>query len=287
MTRDESGSVSGKRKKKARNSENPSDVTEEPTDGNVMGSSTDTIMTESADINGTMTETCHLFNCMGDHCYTNESLNKDSKNVTCSTYCALFRHNSSYFASMCDPHCRHHLCNDSAQDNCTIRCCTALGCSVDNGNEGNQTNNTTMPSTEVMSTASTTTTTTTLVYSEKKCRSFKCDGSDCFKTQTTAQTKQCQVGINHCELQKIVKNGAISYEAGCSNTCSTSTKSCAAITTADCFQECCNATNAGCCMKLDGQVRFNTAPLGQKGSILKLFTWAFFIIFVSRFISSS
>lgn len=91
----------------------------------------------------------------------------------------------------------------------------------------------------------------------------------------------------HMQLQKIVKNGVISYEAGCSNTCSSSTKSCATITTGDCFQECCNATNAACCMKLDGQVHFNTAPLVRKGSILKIFTCAFFVIFISRFLSST
>ncbi|KAM3933453.1 uncharacterized protein RB166_001251 [Leptodactylus fuscus] len=228
---------------------------------------------------------------MGDHCYRNETLPENYVNTTCPTYCALYRHNSSYYETMCDKHCIHHLCNDSAQDRCTINCCNSSECFMlsDNGNNGMQQNSTSMPSTPVMTTTSTTvpTTTTTIAYSDLKCRSFKCDGTDCYKTKTTAQTKQCRVGIKHCELQKMVKDGAISYEGGCSNTCSTSTKSCASITNGDCFQECCNATNTGCCMKLDGQVHFNAAPLVRKGSILKIFTCAFFVIFISRFLSSS
>ncbi|XP_040280375.1 uncharacterized protein LOC120995318 [Bufo bufo] len=233
---------------------------------------------------------CNFFNCMGQKCYENDSLSKSSGNATCPTYCAMLRHNSSFYESKCDEHCKHHLCNDSAQEGCTVRCCNSSGCSSsDSDNDGTLQNSTAMPSTVRMSTVAPTTPTTTanIVYSDKKCRAFKCEGADCFKSQTAAQAKLCQAGIAHCELQKMVRNGAISYEAGCSNTCSTSTKSCAAITTSDCFQECCSATNTGCCMKLDGQVHFNTAPLVRKGSILKIFSMAFFVIFVSRFISSS
>ncbi|XP_073526696.1 uncharacterized protein [Phyllobates terribilis] len=228
---------------------------------------------------------CHLYNCIGEHCYRNESLPGMYANSTCPTYCAMFQYNSSAYESMCDPHCYHHLCNNSVQNGCTIRCCNSSGCTP-------YSDNSTAPSTQVMSTATSTTTTattttTTIVYSDKKCRSFKCDGTDCYKTQTTAQTKQCQVGINHCELQKIVKSSSVSYEAGCSNTCFTSTKSCTTITNADCFQECCNATATACCMKLDGQVHFNTASLLPKGSVLKIFTCAFLVIFISHVMSSS
>ncbi|XP_073408137.1 uncharacterized protein [Dendrobates tinctorius] len=230
---------------------------------------------------------CLLYYCTGEGCYKNGSPSVNDANSTCPTYCAMLRHNSSAYESMCDPHCYHHMCNDSEQNGCTIHCCNSsgIGCTLNSGNS-------TAPSTQVMSTATSTTTTattttTTIVYSDKKCRSFKCDGTDCYKTLTAAQAKQCQVGINHCELQKIVKNGVVSYEAGCSNTCFTSTKSCATITNADCFQECCNATTTACCMKLDGQVHFNTASLLRKGSVLKIFTCAFIVIFISRFISSS
>ncbi|KAG8588303.1 hypothetical protein GDO81_005939 [Engystomops pustulosus] len=220
---------------------------------------------------------------MGNNCYLNETLLEHSANTTCNSFCAIY-HNSSHYKSKCDDHCIHHMCNESVKHECNFFCTGLVHHMPNNGNS------TAMPNTPQMSSAApttATTTTTTLVYSDKKCRSFKCDGTDCYKTQTGAQTKQCQVGINHCELQKIVKNNVVSYEGGCSNTCSTSTKSCASITTGDCFQECCNATNTGCCMKLDGQVHFNTAPLVRKGSILKIFTCAFFVIFISRFISSS
>ncbi|KAM4045921.1 uncharacterized protein ACNLHF_009682 [Anomaloglossus baeobatrachus] len=227
---------------------------------------------------------CHLYQCNGEQCYRNGSLPGMNANSSCPTYCSMVQHNSSFYESMCDPHCIHHMCNNSVQVGCTIRCCNSSACTTNNDNS-------TAPSTQVMSTATSTTAsttkTTTLIYSNKKCRSFKCDGTDCYKTQTTAQTKQCQVGINNCELQKIVKTSGVSYEAGCSNTCFTSTKSCSTITTADCFQECCNATTTACCMKLDGQVHFNTASLLRKGSLLKIFTCAFSVMLISRFMSSS
>ncbi|KAG9467648.1 hypothetical protein GDO78_014530 [Eleutherodactylus coqui] len=227
---------------------------------------------------------CPVFTCIGSPCYTDESLAKTSAMSTCSTYCSILRHNDSAYESRCDEHCIHHLCNNTVQNGCTIQCCgSSSGCKafLDSGNNG----------TMAMSTAAPTMPTTTstakpIVYSDKICRSFKCDGMDCFKNQAAAPTKRCQVGINNCELQKTMRNGAVSYEGGCSNTCSSSTKSCAAITNGNCFQECCNATKAACCMKLDGQVYFNTATLVRKGSILKIFTCAFLVIFISRFISS-
>ncbi|XP_075707255.1 uncharacterized protein LOC142741808 [Rhinoderma darwinii] len=145
---------------------------------------------------------CHLFNCMGEHCYANESLPENSANGTCTTYCALYRHNSSFYESKCDEHCNHHLCNESAPDGCTMRCCNSKECTMspNTRNNGTLDNSTAMSSTAVMSTPASTmssTTTTTIVYSDKKCRSFKCDGTDCYKT--ASQTIQCQVGINHCE----------------------------------------------------------------------------------------
>ncbi|KAM9319533.1 uncharacterized protein PAF06_003910 [Gastrophryne carolinensis] len=171
----------------------------------------------------------------------------------------MFRHNSSFYEARCNDHCMHHMCNNMEQENCSVHCCSS------NQTCFNAENNIVAPTTVTMTTAAATTTATTITYSDKKCRSFTCSGADCYKNQATVPTKQCRVGITHCELQKKVSNGAVSYEGGCSNTCATSTKSCASITTADCFQECCNATSTACCMMLDGQVHFNTASQINKG----------------------
>ncbi|KAM4795770.1 uncharacterized protein WCC33_000856 [Rhinophrynus dorsalis] len=206
----------------------------------------------------------------------------------------MYRHNSSHYEARCSQHCMNQNCmeNGTAVDGCVMYCCNSSMCltvdAVINAVPDDMNNNTTMKaSTPMMTTAMPTTTATTISYSDKKCRSFKCAGLDCFKTQTGAPTKQCRVGINHCELQKVVASGgSVSYEGGCSNTCSTSKNSCASITNANCFQECCNATNTGCCMKLDGQVHFNTAAHISRGSVLKIVSCAIIVIFTSRFFSS-
>ncbi|XP_040193143.1 protein psiI-like [Rana temporaria] len=229
--------------------------------------------------------TCHLYYCMGDSCYKNESSFSNAGNTTCPTYCEMYRHNSSFYESRCNQHCMHHLCNSTQQDGCALNCCNRSMCfSAEDMNGGNMTAKPPVTST---TTTTVTTTTTTILYSDKKCRSFTCSETDCFKNQASATLKQCQVGINHCELQKKVTNGAISYEGGCSNTCATSTKSCATITSGDCFQECCNSTTTGCCMKLDGQVHFNAATQIHNGSVLRMFICAFIVIFLSHYFSSS
>ncbi|XP_068125133.1 uncharacterized protein [Hyperolius riggenbachi] len=235
---------------------------------------------------------CNLLHCMGNVCAKNQSAIISPVNSTCSGYCEYYRYNSSYFETRCNDHCMHHMCNTTLDQQCSLICCNlsdASNCTTaEELNHGNTTANPMVNKTVTPTTTTTTPTTTkAIVYSDKVCRSFTCSGTDCYKNSATAATKQCQVGIIHCELQKKVTNGAVSYEAGCSNTCATSTKSCATITTADCFQECCNATNTGCCMKLDGQVHFNTATEIHKGSMLKILTCAVVVIFFSRYFSSS
>ncbi|XP_075051509.1 uncharacterized protein LOC142138609 isoform X2 [Mixophyes fleayi] len=255
------------------------------TTSNVSAANTSNVAAaNTSDIN------CQSFACMGENCYKNESVYQNAANATCSTYCEMYCHNNSYFEARCNPHCMHHMCNDTVHNECSLHCCKTPRClTLDNIiHSGNHTAmaNTTAAS-NISTTTATTTSTTTIVYSDKKCRSFKCMGADCYKTQTSAAVKNCQVGINHCELQKVINGETVSYEGGCSNTCSTSTKSCAVLTNANCFHECCNATSTGCCMKLDGQVHFNTADVVRRGSVLKIFTGAIFVIFISRYISSS
>ncbi|XP_063813263.1 uncharacterized protein LOC135050967 isoform X2 [Pseudophryne corroboree] len=233
-----------------------------------------------------METNCYTFSCVGEHCYRNGSKHENADNATCSSYCGMYRHNNSFFEIKCDEHCMHHLCNDTMQDECTLHCCNTSECMNLNINSDNTTAMSTAATAAPMTTA-TTTSTTTIAYSDKKCRSFICTGTDCYKTQTGATVKNCQVGVNHCELQKVIGTNSVSYEGGCSNTCSTSSKSCAVLTNANCFQECCNATSAGCCMKLDGQVHFNTAAVVRRSSVLKIFTCAIIVIFISRYISSS
>ncbi|KAM5180690.1 uncharacterized protein ACMZJ9_001216 [Mantella aurantiaca] len=231
---------------------------------------------------------CHIFQCMGESCYKNESA-KISSNTTCLSYCEMFRYNSSFYEKKCNDHCMHHICNSTQQDNCALQCCSPSQCfNSDDMNGGNRTmeNKTAIPTVTTIKTTASTTSTTTIQYSDKKCRSFTCSGTDCYKSQTTASNKQCQVGIVHCELQKKVTNGVASYEGGCSNTCATSTKSCATITNADCFQECCNATNTACCMMLDGQVHFNAAAQIHNGSVIRMLTCVFIVIFLMHLSSS-
>ncbi|CAI9615482.1 unnamed protein product, partial [Staurois parvus] len=161
---------------------------------------------------------CHLFYCMGDSCYKNETSFLNSANTTCSSYCEMYRHNSSFYESRCNQHCMHHICNSTQQDGCALNCCNQSMCLTSEDMMGgnmtmyNQTAKT--PVTATTTTTTTATTTTTIQYSDKKCRSFTCSGTDCYKNQAGAATKQCQVGKVHCELQKKVTNGEVSYEGG-------------------------------------------------------------------------
>ncbi|XP_077337938.1 uncharacterized protein LOC143982799 [Lithobates pipiens] len=270
----------------------PMDAAANTTTAPTMGDMEHSIPTSNSSLaSDDFNNTCHLYHCMGDICYKNESSFSNLSNTTCPTFCETYRHNSSFYENRCNQHCMHHMCNSTQQDGCALNCCNKSIClNAEHINGGNMTmgNQTAKPPvTSTTTTTISTTTTTTIQYSDKKCRSFTCSGTDCFTSQVTAATKQCQVGVNHCELQKKVTNGAISYEGGCSNTCATSTKSCAIITNGDCFQECCNSTNTGCCMKLDGQVHFNAATQIHDGSVLRMFICAFIVIFLSHYFSSS
>ncbi|CAH2222071.1 Hypothetical predicted protein [Pelobates cultripes] len=246
-----------------------------------------------------MSFSCQSFVCTGQQCYQGKELYVNTTFSMCPSmsYCEMFSHNSSYYEARCAVHCMHHRCrqnetmmNGTSMNGCSIYCCNTSKClTLENVMSNDMMKNNTTPpmsTVTVPTTITTTTTTTTIVYSDKTCRSFTCDGLDCYKSNTGAAVKKCQVGINHCELQKKVSGSAVSYEGGCSNTCATSTKSCATITNANCFQECCNATNTGCCMKLDGQVHFNEASRVNLNSVLKIFSYAFIVIFSSRFFTS-
>ncbi|XP_053310541.1 uncharacterized protein LOC128472652 [Spea bombifrons] len=227
---------------------------------------------------------------MGMNCYKEGNVYTSSSDSKCShnSYCELYRHNSSYYEARCEEHCIHHECpkDGTPMDGCSIYCCNTSKCLTLDNVLGSMNDTTVWQSTAPATTITQATTIATVVYSDKICRSFRCDGADCYKNHANGATKKCQVGINHCELQKKVTGTTVSYEGGCSNTCATSTKSCSSITNSDCFHECCNATTTACCMKLDGQVHFNTAAHINLSSFLKIFSYAFIVIFSSCFFSS-
>ncbi|XP_053563134.1 uncharacterized protein LOC128653708 [Bombina bombina] len=239
--------------------------------------------------------TCYKFHCHGTDCYKDENNYIASNTIECMNgeQCEVYRHNSSHYEARCSPQCNNKPCTPDLDD-CSVQCCNTPMCgkpqSMGSGGEMSSTSATGTsgandPSTVTATMTESTTPTSTVPLSDKKCRSFVCTGTDCFKAQTAVATKQCRVGINHCELQKRVSGATITFEAGCSNTCATSTFSCASITNGNCFQECCNATATACCMKLDGQVHFNMAPSINRGSILKILTWAFVVMLTSRYFS--
>ncbi|KAM4698929.1 uncharacterized protein O3C94_000563 [Discoglossus pictus] len=235
------------------------------------------------------TISCQSFHCMGADCYTDEKYFVNATQCMDGSYCEVLRHNSSHYEAKCSKQCTN-LCpqNDITVEGCAEICCNEPFCLMPSHSGGmNGTATAAGDTSDPVTTATTTTptTTTTIAYSDKKCRSFMCTGTDCFKAQTSAATKQCRVGINHCELQKRITGSTVTYEAGCSNTCATSTHSCATITNANCFHECCNATVTACCMKLDGQVHFNDASQLKRGSYMKLISCVIVVLFTSRFFS--
>ncbi|KAM8977382.1 uncharacterized protein RCH25_043914 [Pelodytes ibericus] len=227
---------------------------------------------------------------MGEDCYKDKAVYVNASVSECPThsYCEMYRHNSTCYEARCGDHCIHHYCpkNGTSMDQCSIFCCnTSTGSCLTLENiiqSGGMNNTTTWMASTIIPTTTTTPSTTTIAYSDKLCRSIKCAGLDCYKSYATEAPKKCQVGRTHCELQKIVSGTSVSYEGGCSNTCATSTKSCASITNANCFQECCNSTNTACCMKLDGQVHFNTASRLTLSSFLKISSYAFIVILSTR-----
>ncbi|KAJ8289258.1 hypothetical protein COCON_G00019170 [Conger conger] len=85
----------------------------------------------------------------------------------------------------------------------------------------------------------------------KKCHKLSCTGEKCY-TKADQKTKimLCPVGQDYCWLKKTVSGSVMTWVASCSKDCREE-EACTS-TAVDCTQECCNATKASSCLKLDG-----------------------------------
>ncbi|XP_069478764.1 uncharacterized protein [Ambystoma mexicanum] len=263
---------------------------------------------------------CHSFHCFGTQCYQNQStftmmmpemngtrmppnatmMPPTSSSMMSSantsmppppsmysmscfneSFCELFRDNATHYVARCTNQCALgvNLCkvNGTTKDMCTVECCNTSMCLRLNSTAYGDMLPTTAPTT----TTTTTTTTTPFPGNGKHCRKFACDGADCFKGKEVKE--ECRTGYEYCELKKKFTGTSVSFTAGCSKNCRFATPSCSGATTGECYQECCNATAAACCMKLDGTVSLNGATQLNRGSLVKLLTCAAIVILSSRF----
>ncbi|KAG5858029.1 hypothetical protein ANANG_G00025770 [Anguilla anguilla] len=190
---------------------------------------------------------CRQFTCNESQCYSifiNQTAMPCNANFS---YCQLQRVAYMSYTVGCSANCTTTPCTNQTQTGCSVGCCNTTDCL-------NVTMSTMVPTTAAPTTTKTTTkapTTTTQGSNGKKCNQLTCTGETCY-TQASQKTLvvACLGGQDYCQLKKTVAGAVMTWKAGCSGDCRKDTP--CSSTAVDCTQECCNATLASSCLKLDG-----------------------------------
>ncbi|XP_062321652.1 uncharacterized protein LOC134023503 [Osmerus eperlanus] len=230
----------------------------------------------SGNSNGSMIS-CLTYSCNYSDCY---SVSMNSTAVQCSygyNVCQLKRNEGVSYTLSCEVSCNNiSTCNNS-QTNCIMSCCNSTGCL--NSTLASMTSTTAMTPMKTTTTPTTTkppttTTTTQRPNNGKKCHTFQCTTTDCYKSYASSSPEFCSVNLHYCELKKTT---GTTWEAGCAATC-TGQPGCTATLTTACQQECCNAT-ATSCLKLDGSLNLpSSATRGPSFSFGSIMTLLFFLL---------
>ncbi|GAA6103023.1 cell wall integrity and stress response component 4 isoform X2 [Tachysurus ichikawai] len=198
---------------------------------------------------------CRVFSCNYSACYSTFM----SSNVTiCSAsgiFCELRRDGDALYSVSCTSSCLN-ACANTSQNNCSINCC-ANNC--DNSTINSLLNSSVIMTTTTIAATTTTTTTTTTKVSTiastamanngKKCQKFSCNGDGCYQGNTNVGL--CSTGQNFCMLKKTPTGTLVTWTASCTEDCSKEIV--CTSTNTNCILECCNATTAASCLKLNGQ----------------------------------
>ncbi|XP_064202286.1 mucin-5AC [Anguilla rostrata] len=223
------------------------------------GSGNTNAATTASGYNVTMTSmiSCRQFTCNESQCYSifiNQTATPCNANFS---YCQLQRVAYMSYTVGCSANCTTTPCTNQTQTGCSVGCCNTTDCL-------NVTMSTMVPTTAAPTTTKTTTkapTTTTQGSNGKKCNQLTCTGETCY-TQASQKTLvvACLVGQDYCQLKKTVAGAVMTWKAGCSGDCRKDTP--CSSTAVDCTQECCNATLASSCLKLDGTLNIPGSASG-------------------------
>ncbi|XP_063054210.1 integumentary mucin C.1 [Engraulis encrasicolus] len=180
-------------------------------------------------------------------------------------YCEFRQINESMYSVGCADSCDASRCVNATQLDCVKDCCNTTHCLNATLLAMEPTTSPTVPMTTKKATMTTTTTTTaptTRASNGMKCKSLTCTGADCYTTSTPVMTWCYGDTETYCKLMKMTEGSTATWMAGCSVDCTEQT-ACGASTPA-CHQECCMASAAGDCLKLDGKL--NMPNSGGGGS---------------------
>ncbi|KAJ8405092.1 hypothetical protein AAFF_G00330130 [Aldrovandia affinis] len=223
----------------------------------------------TSDGNTTMTSSynslisCPDFDCNTSACY-DTFMNQTSIGCGQNVYfCELRRWADMSYSVRCSADCPSMLCVNQTQTGCAADCCNTTGCL--NATLFSMIPTTAAPTTTTSTT--TTTTTTTPGTNGKKCHKLMCTGEKCY-TDNSLQGVMvpCTVGQDYCQLKKTVMAAVMTWTAGCSGNCMEETV--CTSTAVDCHQECCNATQASSCLKLDGSVYMPNSAAGPCSTLV-------------------
>ncbi|XP_062393786.1 serine-rich adhesin for platelets [Sardina pilchardus] len=200
------------------------------------------------------TISCRSFNC-DSNCkwmFMNMSSSPCPSN---SNYCELRKLNDSMYSVGCVDSCdlNSNGCANDSQISCVKDCCNTTDCLNSTIQSMDRTTETTVApaTTPVVMTTMQPTNQPTQQNNGMKCKMMTCTGADCYKN-TDAPMMWCYGQNNYCALKKSTDGSVISWMAGCTSDCTQGTACTSSTDT--CYQECCEASAMGDCLKLDGTV---------------------------------
>ncbi|KAL2084940.1 hypothetical protein ACEWY4_020458 [Coilia grayii] len=199
------------------------------------------------------TISCRSFYCDGTNCY---SMFMNTTPTACPygcDYCEFRQYNESMYSVGCADSCNASRCVNDTQVDCVKNCCNTTDCLNATLQAMESSPTPTVPTTTKQTTTTTTTTPapTTRPSNGRKCKSLTCTGADCYTTTQSVMT-WCYNTQTYCQLKKTTVGSTANWMASCSTDCSSQTACTASTPT--CHQECCEASAAGDCLKLNGKV---------------------------------